>query len=335
MTPLESKPPDPWPCAPPSLSWTLSCPFLLNFWPNLLDFTDSFSCPDSSLRAIDTRFGRSRLGWGTLFKRSSRSALQFRIRSTRDDQRVPFFQKIKLCSVSSSIAIQRQETQISILIHSSLFLQALLYSYLLEFVFVQMNDEDGLLYTFGWVNEATNSIVMRMTIDYYYYVFAFNAFRCYLYDLEFPIVNYSGCNMIFHCTIHAFPCLCCGPSLVELNALFLCQRVTRNCQNLSSYYHNFGLVNPTSFCWVGWGFYLSTMKLFWGLSADCFNCRSIVFSCCIFCFCWFRVVWVLVFVSLYWLTLSVLRINVNFPSALLWKGCRACLILQVCGVAPS
>ena len=163
MIPLEPKPSNPWPCAPPSLSWTLSCPFLLNFWPNLPDFTDSFSCPDSSLRAIDTRFGRSRLGWGTVFKRSSRSALQFRIRSTRDDQRVSFFQKIKSCSVSSSIAIQRQETQISILIHSSLFLQALLYSYLLEFVFVQMNDEDGLLYTFGWVNEATNSIVMRMT----------------------------------------------------------------------------------------------------------------------------------------------------------------------------
>ena len=77
------------------------------------------------------------------------------------------------------------------------------------------------------------------------------------------------------------------------------------------------------------------MKLLWGPSAGYFICISIVISCCIFCFCWFWVVWVLVFVSLYWLTLSVLRINVNFPSASLWKGCRAFLVLQVYGVAPS
>ena len=95
MNPLEPKPPDPCPPAPSFLSWNRPCPFLLNFWPNLPDFTTSLSC----LRAIDTRFGSSRLGWGMLFKRSSRFALQV--------------QKFKLCSVSSTIALQRQETQVS------------------------------------------------------------------------------------------------------------------------------------------------------------------------------------------------------------------------------
>uniref|UniRef100_A0A7C8YHU2 Uncharacterized protein n=1 Tax=Opuntia streptacantha TaxID=393608 RepID=A0A7C8YHU2_OPUST len=66
MNPLESKPPDPWPCAPPFLSRTLPCPSVLNFWPKLPGFVALCPCPDPSLRAFDSRFGSSTLGWGTL-----------------------------------------------------------------------------------------------------------------------------------------------------------------------------------------------------------------------------------------------------------------------------
>uniref|UniRef100_A0A7C9AF26 Uncharacterized protein n=1 Tax=Opuntia streptacantha TaxID=393608 RepID=A0A7C9AF26_OPUST len=111
MNPLEPKPPDP--CSPAFSfpSWTILCPFLPNIWPKVPGFFVSFSYPASSLRAIDARFGISSLGWGMVFKRSSRFAPHFRIRSTRVEQQVLKFHIVKPCSFSTTIGVPRQETQ--------------------------------------------------------------------------------------------------------------------------------------------------------------------------------------------------------------------------------
>ena len=65
--------------------------------------------------------------------------------------------------------------------------------------------------------------------------------------------------MSFHYNLYDFNNLCYGPSMIELNCLFLHKRNASDCHNSSSCYHRFGHVNSTSFCWTGWGF--------WGLNS--------------------------------------------------------------------
>jgi len=255
----------------------------LQFWPKLSDFYSSFSRPESSLRAIDARFVNSRLGWDAIHEpcqflaffwasqlgsltgsailmwswqvggRSSscsQFALQFRIWSTLDERQVPKFHHVELCSVSNTIAIPRQETEISILIHSSLFHHSLVYSNLLEFGFVHLNDEDSMLYIFCLGKRSKK----ELSYDNDHRLF-FKVLSCNLVDIEFPTINYSSCNMSFHYNIHDFNCLCCGPSMIDFNALFSYKKDASDCQKLSSCYHSFGPVNSTSLCWVGWGFW--------------------------------------------------------------------------------
>jgi len=95
-------------------------------------------------------------------------------------------------------------------------------------------------------------------------------------------------------------------------------------------------------------FNFSSIKLVWRLSGRCLLGSFKFISCSSLYLHWYWIVWVLVFVSLYWIILDMLSLTVKFPSTLFWKGghcglywCLGLLsfrvssmVTQVCGVAP-